>query len=96
MCKKDPAGDRERKVATGPNFFSIEREMALGQQLALEVEKQAKLYQRSIVTEYVNRLSAKSGPAFRCQVSGHGQSLAADSPDAFSLPGRARIREYRS
>jgi predicted Zn-dependent protease len=85
--KKDPAEIGNRKVATGPNFYSIERELALGQQLALEVEKQAKLYQDPIVTEYVNRvtqnLARHSDVTFPVTI----KILEADPPNAFSLPG---------
>jgi predicted Zn-dependent protease len=85
--KKDPAEIGNRKVATGPNFYSFEREMALGQQLALEVEKQAKLYQDPIVTEYVNRIAQNlvrhSDVAFPVTV----KVVEADQANAFTLPG---------
>ena len=85
--KRDPAEIGNRKVATGPNFFSVERELALGQQLALEVEKQAKLYQDPILTEYVNRLTQNlvrhSDVTFPVTV----KILDADQPNAFTLPG---------
>ena len=41
--KKDPDEIGNRDVGKGINFYSIEKEMALGQQLAIEVEKQAKM-----------------------------------------------------
>ncbi|MCU1258377.1 MAG: peptidase Ste24p [Bryobacterales bacterium] len=85
--KKDPAEIGNRKVATGPNFFSVEKELALGQQLALEVEKQAKLYSDPILTEYVNRLAQNlvrhSDVTFPVTV----KILDADQPNAFTLPG---------
>src|SRR6267378_2235453 len=54
--KKDPNEIGNRDVGKGINFYSIEKEMALGQQLAIEVEKQAKMVDDAIVGEYVNRL----------------------------------------
>jgi predicted Zn-dependent protease len=85
--KKDPSEIGNRKVATGPNFYSIEREMLMGKQLALEVEKQAKLYQDPIVNEYVNRiaqnLSRHSDVTFPVIV----KVLEGDQPNAFTLPG---------
>lgn len=85
--KKDPAEIGNRKVATGPNFYSVERELALGRQLALEVEKQAKLYQDPIVTEYVNRVAQNlvrhSDVTFPVTV----KMLEADAPNAYTLPG---------
>src|SRR5678809_1778526 len=54
--KKDPDEIGNRDVGKGINFYSIEKEMALGQQLAIEVERQAKMVDDPIVGEYVNRL----------------------------------------
>src|SRR5260370_14839942 len=43
-----------RKVGNGPNFYSLEKEIALGKQLAQEVERSSKLIDDPVVTEYVN------------------------------------------
>ena len=37
------------------NFYTIEREMALGKQLAIEVEKQARILDDVTVNEYIDR-----------------------------------------
>src|ERR1051326_8059986 len=54
--KKDPDEIGNRDVGKGINFYSIEKEMALGRQLAIEVEREAKMVDDAIVGEYVNRL----------------------------------------
>src|ERR1700692_1601024 len=54
--KKDPDEIGNRDVARGPNFYSLEKEIALGKQLAQEVERQAKVIDDPIVAEYVNRV----------------------------------------
>src|SRR5438093_3446475 len=54
--KKDPDEIGNRDVGKGVNFYSIEKEIALGKQLANEVEHQAKIVDDAIVTEYVNRV----------------------------------------
>jgi len=54
--KKDPDEIGNRDVARGPNFYSLEKEIALGKQLAQEVERQAKIIDDPIVAEYVNRV----------------------------------------
>ncbi len=85
--KKDPKEIGNRDVGKGINFYSIEKEIALGQQLALEVEKQAKMVDDAIVGEYVNRLGqnlvrnsdAKMPVAFKV--------IDDDSVNAFTLPG---------
>src|ERR1700712_3729710 len=59
--RKDPARIGDRKVARGLNFYSIEQELALGKQLSLEVQKQARIVDDPIISEYVNRLGQNLG-----------------------------------
>jgi predicted Zn-dependent protease len=54
--KDDPDAIGTRNVAGSVNFYSIEKELALGKQLAIEVEKQVKIVDDPIVSEYINRL----------------------------------------
>jgi predicted Zn-dependent protease len=54
--KSDPGQIGNRDVGSGVNLYSTENEMALGRQLAREVERQSKLVEDPIVAEYVNRL----------------------------------------
>ena len=54
--KDDVEAIGNRKVGKGPNFYSLEKEIALGKQLAQEVERWAKLIDDPVVTEYVNRV----------------------------------------
>jgi predicted Zn-dependent protease len=85
--KNDPSEIGNRKVAGGPNFYSIERELALGRQLSLEVERQAKLFDDPIVSEYVNRvvqnLARHSDVTFPVSI----KIVESDQPNAFTLPG---------
>ncbi len=85
--KNDPAEIGNRKVDGGPNFYSIEKELALGRQLALEVERQAKLYDDSLVCEYLNRivqnLARHSDVTFPVSI----KIIESDQPNAFTLPG---------
>jgi len=41
--KDDPEAIGDRKVGEGVNFYSLEKEIGLGKQLAQEVERQAKI-----------------------------------------------------
>ena len=41
--KKDPTQIGDRNVSKGLNFYSLDQEMALGKQLSIEVQKQAKI-----------------------------------------------------
>src|SRR5260370_17456976 len=54
--KEDVEAIGNRKVGKGPNFYSLEKEIALGKQLAQEVERSSKLIDDPVVTEYVNRV----------------------------------------
>src|SRR5437867_9638653 len=54
--KKDPDEIGNRDVGKGVNFYSIQKEIALGKQLALEVKQQSKLVDDPIIGEYVNRI----------------------------------------
>src|SRR5436190_940448 len=55
--KSDPEQIGNRDVGTGVNFYSLEKEIALGKQLAQEIERQAKFVDAPIPAEYVNRLA---------------------------------------
>src|SRR5216684_1331659 len=54
--KEDVEAIGNRKVNCHMNFFSLEREIGLGKQLAQEVERSSKLIDDPVVTEYVNRV----------------------------------------
>jgi hypothetical protein len=49
--KEDVEAIGNRKVGKGPNFYSLEKEIALGKQLAQEVERSARLVDDPVVTE---------------------------------------------
>src|SRR5450756_3235206 len=54
--KKDPDEIGNRDVGKGVNFYSVEKEIALGKGLAMDVERQAKIIDDPVIAEYVNRL----------------------------------------
>ncbi|SRR5579871_1441976 len=55
--KKDPDQIGNRDVGSGVNFYSLEKEIALGKQLAQEIEREAKIVQDPLPAEFVNRLA---------------------------------------
>ncbi len=85
--RKDPTAVGERKVGKGLNFYSIEKEIALGKQLAIEVEKQARIVDDPIVSEYVSRLGQNlalhSDVGFPISI----KVIQSDEINAFTLPG---------
>jgi len=85
--KKDPDEIGNRDVGKGINFYSIEKEMALGRQLALEVEKQAKMVDDPIVGEYVNRVGQNLARNSDAKMPITFKLIDSDSVNAFTLPG---------
>lgn len=85
--KKDPGEIGNRDVGKGINFYSIEKEVALGQQLALEVEKQARMVDDPIVGEYINRLGQNLVRNSDAKMPVSFKIIDDDSINAFTLPG---------
>ena len=55
-AKDDPDQIGSRSVGTCVNFYSLQKEIALGKQLAEEVQRQVKLVDDPLITEPINRL----------------------------------------
>ena len=85
--KKDPNQIGNRDVGKGVNFYSLQKEMALGRQLAQEVARQAKLNTDPIITEYVNRVGQNLVRNSDAKVPFTFQVIEADDLNAFALPG---------
>jgi len=85
--KKDPDEIGNRDVAKGANFYSIEKEIALGKQLAQEVERQAKIIDDPIVAEYVNRVGQNIVRNSDAKVPFTIKVVEDESINAFALPG---------
>jgi beta-barrel assembly-enhancing protease len=85
--KDDPSQIGARDVGKGLNIYSIEREIALGKQLAEEVQRQAKVVGDPLISEYVNRLGQNLARNSDAKVPFTFQVIEGDSPNAFALPG---------
>jgi predicted Zn-dependent protease len=83
----DPAQIGNRDVGKGVNFYSLEKEMALGKQLAEEVQRQAKVVSDPLISEYVNRIGQNLVRSSDAKVPFTFQVIEGDSPNAFALPG---------
>jgi predicted Zn-dependent protease len=86
-AKNDPNEIGNRKIAGGPNFYSIEREIAMGKQLAQEVESQAKIVNDPVIAEYVNRVGQNIVRNSDAQVPFTIKVVEDESVNAFALPG---------
>jgi predicted Zn-dependent protease len=85
--KKDPNEIGNRDVGKGINFYSIEKEIALGKQLAEEVRRQSKLVEDPIVGEYVNRLGQNLVRNSDATIPFTFQIVEGEQLNAFALPG---------
>jgi len=85
--KEDVNAIGERSVGKGVNFYSLEREIALGKQLAQEVERSSKLIDDPVVTEYVNRVGQNLVRNSDARVPFTIKVIDSDEVNAFALPG---------
>src|SRR5450756_788642 len=85
--KDDPAQIGNRDVGKGVNLYSLEKEMALGKQLAEEVQRQAKVVEDPLISESINRIGQNLVRSSDAKVPFTFQVIEGDSPNAFALPG---------
>lgn len=86
--KDDPSQIGDRNVARCLNFYSLQKEIALGKQLAEEVSRQVKLVDDPIITEYINRLGQNLARNSDAKVPFTFQVIDGPSDvNAFALPG---------
>src|SRR6266576_323585 len=85
--KDDVEAIGNRKVSCHMNWFSLEKEIGLGKQLAQEVERSSKLIDDPIVTEYVNRVGQNLVRNSDARVPFTIKVIDSDEVNAFALPG---------
>lgn len=91
--KENPAFIGKRKINGGFDKFtgwlggSQDKEIAIGRQLALEVEQQAKLVEDPVITEYVNRVGQNVVLHSDAKVPFTIKVIDSDEVNAFALPG---------
>jgi len=77
----------QREVSGGVNFYSLDREMALGRDLSKEVEATSKIVSDPVVTEYVNRIGQNLVRNSDARVPFTIKVLDNEEVNAFALPG---------
>ncbi len=92
--KREPKNSREdvsqigdRDVGKSINFYSLEKEMKLGKQLALEVEQNAKIVDDPAIAEYVNRIGQNIVNNSDSKVPFTIKVIDSEEVNAFALPG---------
>lgn len=87
---EDPAMIGKRKLNSGlfaKMSMSIEKEVALGRQLAAEIDREAKFIDDPVITEYVNRVGQNIVLHSDAKVPFTIKVIDSDEVNAFALPG---------
>ena len=85
--KKDPDQIGSRDVSKGVNIYSMEKEIAMGKQMAQEVELGSKIVDDPVISEYVNRLGQNLARNSDATVPFTIKVIDSDEVNAFALPG---------
>src|ERR1700694_2261623 len=83
----DAIGNREVGGRGMGNWYSLESEIRMGKQYAMQVEQGVKLVQDPVVTEYVNRIGQNLVRNSDAQVPFTIKVIDSDEVNAFALPG---------
>src|SRR5215468_11413200 len=95
MTPKGKLSDEENPLLIGKrninkhqvDFYSLQKEVALGQQLASQVDQQGKFIDDPVITEYVNRVGQNLVLHSDAKVPFTIKVLDSDDVNAFALPG---------
>jgi predicted Zn-dependent protease len=93
--KNEPLADNENPQMIGKrninklqiNFYSYDKEVAVGRQFAQEVDRSAKLVEDPIVVEYINKVGQNLVLHSDAKVAFTIKVIDADEINAFALPG---------
>src|SRR5574341_459968 len=86
--KNNPALIGKRDINKGQlEFYSLEREAAIGRQLAAEVDRSAPIINDPMITEYVNRIAQNLVLHSDSKVPFTIKVIDSDDVNAFALPG---------
>jgi predicted Zn-dependent protease len=84
----DAIGNRNVGCSKGMgNWYSLERQIALGKQISQQVETQSKIITDPVVSEYINRLGQNLVRNSDSQVPFTIKVIDSDDINAFALPG---------
>ena len=85
--KQDVEAIGDRDVGKGMNFYSLQKEIALGKALAQDIERHAKIVDDPIVAEYVNRVGQNLVRNSDAKVPFTIKLIDSRDVNAFALPG---------
>lgn len=70
-----------------PNYLSLEQEIALGQQMATELDRTVRLLKDPLVTEYIDSLGQNLARHSDAKIPIHFKVVDSDEVDVFAIPG---------
>lgn len=85
--KYDVSKIGERNVGSGVNFYSVNKEIDMGRELAAEIEPGLKLVRDPVITEYINRLGQNLVRNSDAKVPFTIKVVNNAEVNAFALPG---------
>ncbi len=85
--KYDPSKIGHRGIGKGVNFYSLEKEEAMGRELSQQVEHDSKLLKDPVINEYINRLGQNLVLHSDAKVPFTIKIIDSDEVNAFALPG---------
>jgi len=84
---RNPERIGQRDVGKGLNFYSIKSEIALGKELARAVEREVRVFDDSVISEYVNRIGQNLVRNSDASVIFTIKVIRSHEVNAFALPG---------
>jgi predicted Zn-dependent protease len=85
--EKDPDAIGDRNVSGGVNFYSLEKEIAMGKSYAQQVERQSKIVNDPVIAEYINRIGQNLVRNSDAKVPFTIKVVEDPTVNAFALPG---------
>ena len=90
-----PLGDKENPLLIGKrdlntdriNFYSLDQEITLGRRLAVDADREVRLVDDQLVTEYVNRVGQNITLHSDARIPFTIKIIDSDDLNAFALPG---------
>jgi predicted Zn-dependent protease len=76
-----------RNVGAGLDFYSLDREIAMGRELSQEIEANARVVHDAVINEYINRVGQRLVANSDARVPFQIKVLEDDEVNAFALPG---------
>jgi beta-barrel assembly-enhancing protease len=77
----------DRGIGAGMNFYSLDKETALGKEISEDVERQSRIIHDPIIEEYINRVAQNIVHNSDAKVPFTIKVIQNDEVNAFALPG---------